>query len=150
MLFGELLRQRLGQSLTPEAIAQDHIRASEWYENNALAFEAFRHATAADDIERAERLIGSKEMGLHSRSVAMPVLDWLDSLPKTVLDARAGLRVRSAMLALMAGQTTVVEEKWQAAENALRGVELDEKTRDLVGQTHAPGPRWRTPNTTPK
>ncbi len=133
-LFGDLLRKRLGQNLAPEGIAELHIHASEWYENNDLMLEAFRHAAAANDVERAERLIGSKEMDLHLRSVAMPVLDWLASLPKTVLDARPWLWVRSATLALMAGQTTGVEEKLQAAENALQGVELDEKIRDLIGQ----------------
>jgi LuxR family transcriptional regulator, maltose regulon positive regulatory protein len=133
-LFGDLLRKRLPQSLAPGEIAELHIRASEWYEHNSLAFEAFHHATAANDMERAERLIESKEMNLYFRSVAMPVLDCLASLPEAVLVTRPGLLVRSAMLALMVGQTTDVEEKLQAAENALRGVELDEKTHDLIGQ----------------
>ena len=133
-LFGDLLRQRLGQSLTRGEIAEHHIRASQWYEENGLLFEAFRHATAANDIERAERLIGSREMGLHLHSVVMPILDWLDSLPKTVLDASPRLWVRSATLALMGGQSTGVEEKLQAAEKALHNVDLDDKTRDLIGQ----------------
>jgi LuxR family maltose regulon positive regulatory protein len=133
-LFGDLLRQRLGQSLTPETIAEDHIRASEWHEINGLMFEAFRHAAAANDIERAKRLIESKEMPLHFRGVAMSVLDWLASLPATVLDAKPWLRVRSATLALMAGQTTGVEEKLQAAERALQNIEPDAGTRDLIGQ----------------
>jgi LuxR family maltose regulon positive regulatory protein len=133
-LFGGFLRQRLGQGLTPEAIAEYHIRASQWYEDNGLAIEAFHHAAAAKDVERAERLTESKEMSLHSRSVATTVLDWLASLPKTVLDARPALWVKSATLALMAGQTTGVEEKLQAAEKALQNVDLDEKTRDLIGK----------------
>ena len=133
-LFGDLLRQRLGQSLRPEAIAEDHIRASEWYEINSLMLEAFHHATAANDVERAERLIGSKEMPLHLRDVATAVLDWLASLPTTVLDAKPWLRVRSATLALMAGQTTGVEEKLQAAEKALQNIEADATNRDLIGQ----------------
>jgi LuxR family maltose regulon positive regulatory protein len=33
-LFGDLLRKRLGQSLTPGGIAELHIHASQWYENN--------------------------------------------------------------------------------------------------------------------
>ena len=42
-------------------MAEYHIRASEWYENNDLMLEAFQHAAAANDIERAERLMESKE-----------------------------------------------------------------------------------------
>jgi LuxR family maltose regulon positive regulatory protein len=133
-LFGDLLRKRLGQSLTLDEITELHVRASEWYENNGLAFEAFHHATVANDVDRAARLIQSKGMPLHFRSVAIPVLDWLASLPKPVLDARPMLWVKSATLSLVAGQTTGVEERLQAAENALRNIELDEKNRDLIGQ----------------
>ncbi len=133
-LFGDLLRQRLGRSLTPEAIAEDHIRASQWYEDNGLVFEAFRHATAANDVEHAARLLEGRSLPLHLRGVAMAVLDWLASLPAAVLDARPFLRVRSATLALVTGQTTGVEEKLQAAEKVLQETDLDEKSRDLIGQ----------------
>jgi LuxR family maltose regulon positive regulatory protein len=133
-LFGDLLRQRLGQSLTLGEIAQDHIRASEWHEINGLMFEAFRHAAAVNDIERASRLIESKEMPLHLHDVAASVLNWLASLPTMVLDAQPRLWVRSATLALMAGQTTGVEEKLQVAERALQNIESDAVTRDLIGQ----------------
>ena len=133
-LFGDLLRQRLEQSLTLGEIAKYHIRASQWYENNDLAFEAFRHATAANDVERAKRLIQSKEMPLHFRGVTMAVLDWLASLPTMVLDAKPWLRVKSATLALVTGQTTDVEEKLQAAERALQNIEPDADTLDLIGQ----------------
>ena len=73
-------------------------------------------------------------MPLHLRSTVNAILEWLASLPKPVLDARPLLWVRSATMALTAGQTTGVEEKLQAAEAALQGVELDDKTRDLIGQ----------------
>src|SRR5450759_2492798 len=64
-LFGDLLRKRLGTSLASERIAELHIRASEWYENNDLMLEAFHHATVANDVERAVRLLDSNEMPLH-------------------------------------------------------------------------------------
>jgi LuxR family maltose regulon positive regulatory protein len=133
-LFGSLLRQRLGQELTPEEIAKLHICASQWYENNDLMLEAFRHAAAANDLARAERLIESKGMGLHYYSVTTAILQWLDALPQPALDARPLLRVRSATLALMAGRTTGVEEKLLAAEKCLQDLELDAKTRNLIGQ----------------
>ena len=119
-LFGSLLRQRLGQSLTHKEIAGLHIRASAWHETNHLLFEAFQHAAAADDLERAERLIESRGMGLHYHSVATAILDWLDALPPAALDARPLLRVRSATLALMAGRTTGVEESWRRRRGVCR------------------------------
>ncbi len=145
-LFAGFLRQRLQQSAASSAegemdVAELHVRASQWHEDNGLAFEAFRHATAANDVERAERLIESGGMPLHLLGVVTVVLDWLASLPKTVPDARPLLWVRQATLLLVIGQTTGVEEKLQAAEAALaaapQGAEPDDKARDLVGQIAA-------------
>jgi LuxR family maltose regulon positive regulatory protein len=130
-LFAELLRQRLQQK---GSSAIYHLRASAWLERNGLTFEAFRHATAAQDVERAIRLIESEEIGLHFRGVALAVMDWLAALPEAVLDAHPLLRVRPATLALMAGQTSGVEEKIQAAEKALLNVAPDANSRDLIGQ----------------
>jgi LuxR family maltose regulon positive regulatory protein len=111
-----------------------HIRASQWFEENGLEFEAFQHAAAANDVARAEHLIDSKGMNLHYRSVATAVLTWLAALPPTLLDRTPSLWVRSATLALMAGQTSGVEEKLQAAEKALQNYEEDARRRDLIGQ----------------
>ncbi len=141
-LFGDLLRKRLGQSLTPGGIAELHIHASQWYENNDLMIEAFRHAAAANDIERAVRLMESKKMPIHLRGAATAILDWLESLPKTVLDARPALWWMQAAMLLTIGQLIGVEEKLQATEAALAlaalpGATLDETTRDLVGKIAA-------------
>ncbi len=140
-LFAELLQQRLQQSVPSgndeRCVAEYHVRASQWYEDHALEIEAFHHAVAANDIEHAERLTTGGEMPLHSLPAVTAILNWLDSLPKTVLDARPWLWVRSATSALMAGQTTGVEEKLQAAEKAMQNTDLDYKTRDLIGQIAA-------------
>ncbi len=137
-LFGDLLRQRLGQDLPAGAVAELHIRASQWYEDQGLEIEAFHHAVAANDVARAERLMEGKGIPLHSRSAVNAIVAWLASLPKSVLDARPLLWVRSATMALTVGQTAGVEEKLQAAEAAL-AVALengapDAQTRDLIGQ----------------
>ena len=72
-LFADLLRQRLHQSTASSPgdagrdVAELHIRASQWYEDNGLEIEAFHHAAAANDVERAERLIEGKGMPLHFR-----------------------------------------------------------------------------------
>jgi LuxR family maltose regulon positive regulatory protein len=145
-LFAGFLRQRL-QSATASpgyegrGVTEYHIRASQWYEDNGLGLEAFHHAAAANDIERAERLIGSEGMPLHFRGTVMAILDWLLSLPKTVLDAQPSLWVKSATLSLVAGQTTGVEERLNAAEAALQARRqggkpaaiADDKIRNLIG-----------------
>ena len=127
-LFGDLLRKRLGQSLTPQGIAGLHLHASGWYENHDLMLDAFRHAALANDLERAIRLMESRKMPLHRRGTATTILDWLDTLPETVRNARPVLWWKQASLMLEIGQTIGVEEKLQAAE-ACNGT-----SRDLTGK----------------
>ena len=148
-LFADLLRQRLNQNIVSPAGAGDresrlnelHIRASQWYEDNGLDIEAFQHAAAANDIDRAARLVQEKGLPLHSSTAMAPVLKWLASLPADVLQARPSLWVTHAALLLATGQTAGVEEKIQAAENVLapvmQGTIVDERLRFLVGQMAA-------------
>ncbi|NIV37017.1 MAG: hypothetical protein GWN58_48570, partial [Anaerolineae bacterium] len=107
-----------------------HKRASIWYENHGLEIEAFQHAAAANDVEHAARLIegkgtpgvqrmpGIQGMPLHYRGAVAPVLNWLESLPTTVLDARPSLWVMYASALVFSGQSTSAEPKLQAAEAA--------------------------------
>jgi len=140
-LFTELLRQRLSQSAfsgnKEGGVAEYHIRASQWYEDNDLEIEAFQHAAASNDIERAARLVEGKGMPLQFRGALAPVLIWLASLSTTVLDARPSLWVMYASALSMTGQLTGVEPKLQAAEAVLQGAELDDKTRNLIGHIAA-------------
>jgi LuxR family maltose regulon positive regulatory protein len=139
-LFADLLRQRLHQG-KPDILDVLHIRASAWYEKNGLEIEAFQHAAAANDLERAERLIEGEGLPLHWRGAAAPVLNWLASLPTTALDARPSLWVTYASVLVFAGQSSGVEQKLQAAEAALQGVKKgvkpDNKTQDLIGRIAA-------------
>ncbi len=138
-LFAELLRQRLTQQAAGSAADRDgdHIRASAWFEAHALEIEAFHHAAVANDVVRAERLIMSGRIPQHSRAAVTALFDWMESLPRTALDARPWLWVGSATVALNAGRTTGVEEKLQAAEQALQHADLDDATRDVIGQIAA-------------
>ncbi len=135
-LFADLLRQRL-LTTSPEAhLNALHIRASQWYEANGLELEAFHHAAAGQDIQRAERLMDGSGIPLHLRGAAMTVLNWLDSLPSAVLDARPWLWLRSAGLMLVNGQTTGVEAKLQATERGLQSTALlaDEAKQHMRGR----------------
>jgi LuxR family transcriptional regulator, maltose regulon positive regulatory protein len=118
-------------------IAELHKRASQWYEDNGLEIEAFHHAVAAHDVERAARLVEGKGMPLQFRGAVTPVLHWLESLPKTALDARPSLWVMYASALSMTGQMAGVEAKLQAAELALQGARQDEQTRNLTGHIAA-------------
>ncbi|HEY3059308.1 MAG TPA: LuxR C-terminal-related transcriptional regulator [Chloroflexota bacterium] len=135
-LFADLLRQRLHQSGTRSngEVTELHRRASQWYEDTGLEIEAFLHAAAANDVERAERLVEGHGVPLQYRGAGVRVLKWLESLPTTVLDARPSLWVTYATALFFSGRHTAVEQKLQAAEAALRGTEQDDAWRDLVGR----------------
>ncbi|MBB6669491.1 LuxR C-terminal-related transcriptional regulator [Cohnella nanjingensis] len=129
-LFADVLRRRLDSSVAADL----HLRASLWYEQHDLPFEAFQHAIASGEVDRAARLAeGEGGTPLHFRGVVVPILNWLSSLPKAELDARPSLRVIYASTLLMVGRMTDVEPQLLSAEAALQGVEPEEKVRDLIG-----------------
>ena len=138
-LFGDLLRKRMEQKFTADEIAQLHLRASQWFENSGLIFEAFKHAVSARNVERAEFLMEHKEMPAYLPGVAATILKWLESLPVSVLNAKPSLWWKQAAMMLNSYKTVGVEEKLQAAEAALASrmppqAMMDEWTRNLVGK----------------
>jgi LuxR family maltose regulon positive regulatory protein len=143
-LFADLLRQRLQEGSVPCAedkgveVTELHIRASKWYEDNELDVEAFEHAAAANDVERAERLMEGEGMPLQYRGAMTPVLNWLESLPAELMDAKPSLWVAYASALTIVGRPVdAIEEILQSAEIALESAELDDKIRDLIGQIAA-------------
>ena len=139
-LFAELLRQRLQQATTSASevtvneTAELHRRASQWYEENALDLRAFQHAASANDIQRAERLIGKRGIARHSYGVTTTIVKWLESLPTATLNARPSLWWRYGSLLLVIGQTTGVEEKLRAAEEAMESQLEKDRSRHLIGK----------------
>ena len=119
-LFADLLRQQLGRRPAMGA-AGLHARASRWYEDNGMEIEAFRHAAAANDVERAERLVEGDGKPLYFRGVTAPVLQWLESLPAAAMDARPSLWVTFASALMLSGRPDGVEDRLRAAEAALNG-----------------------------
>lgn len=136
-LFAELLRQRLAQ-LGQNEINSLHIRASEWFETNGLELEAFHHATAAHDVERAVRLIEGEGLPLYFRGEVVSVQHWLDSLPEAEFKVRPSLWVTYASVLTLTGRLhDTIEEILQAAETALPSTAHDVQTNDLLGQIAA-------------
>lgn len=142
-LFGDLLRQRLRQIAGAGEVAAIHSRASAWFEANNLELEAFQHAVAAQEIDRAARLAEGRGMPLLFRGAVAPVIGWLAALPRAELDARPALWVMYASALLFTSRIAGIEEKLRAAEAVLQQAglqkseaqeaELDAQTRSLIG-----------------
>ena len=132
-LFRDLLRQQRGRFTTPNA-AELHTRASRWYEDNGMEIEAFRHAVAANDLDRAELLVEGNGKPLYFRGAIAVVLQWLESLPADALDARPSLWVMFASTLMLSARPSGVEDKLRAAEAALQGAAQDAMARHLEGR----------------
>jgi len=138
-LFAEVLRQRLlSRSSSADSgkgglVRALHVRASKWFEQHSYDLEAFQHAVAAMDIDRAEHLIEGKGMPLHLRGAVYPVLGWLESLSPDIINSRPVLNVMFASVLLFVGKTGGVEEKLIKAEEMLNGEQPNERQRDLIG-----------------
>ncbi|MBN2500819.1 MAG: hypothetical protein JXB38_08585 [Anaerolineales bacterium] len=139
-LFSDLLRHRLVKNFALQAEDKEkyinglHIRASKWHEENGLAFEAFQHAAAGHDVQRAQWLIEGKKIPRHFSGTVTAILKWLGSLPETEFYDRPSLWLLYASLLLINGQTLGVEEKLQFAENALKSDKQDSKSRMIIGR----------------
>ena len=120
-LFGDLLRQRLGQSLTPEEIAKYHIRASEWYEQNGDESEAFHHAITARDFNRAARLTEMAWQGMDESFQSAAWLGWVKQLPEELIRTRPVLCTQIAWALMDAGEVDASESRLRDAERWLDG-----------------------------
>ena len=87
-LFAEVLRARLQRTAGKGGLAPLHTRAAEWYEDHGEVNEAFKHAIAAQDFERAARLIEENWLQMGHAGQMNTVLRWLQSMPDEVIRAR--------------------------------------------------------------
>lgn len=141
-LFASLLRKRLEKAFDQTEIASLHRLASEWYENNDLIIDAFKHAASAEDLDHAIRLMQSDKMPLHIRGTTTMLLEWLETLPVKIMDEQPLLWWKMAQMLLLNGQISEAQEKLKLCEAALASAEpstidIDKKSHDLIGRIAA-------------
>ncbi len=120
-LFGDLLRQRLGQERTAEEISQNHIHASEWYERNGDWSEAFHHAIAAQDFGRGAALAETTWQDMNESFQNATWLGWVKQLPEKLIQIRPVLCTQIAWSLMDAGDVDTSEARLQNAEALLNG-----------------------------
>jgi LuxR family maltose regulon positive regulatory protein len=117
-LFAELLRQRLHQN-GDESVAELHVRASRWFEDNGLETEAIHHALIAEDFERAAGLVEMAWPAMDARFRAAAWLGWVKALPDELVRARPVLSVGYAWALLGGGELEAGEARLLDAERWL-------------------------------
>jgi len=135
-LFVDVLRAHL-KIENPDIIPTLHQQASGWYEKNGFEIEAFQHAAAGNDIDRAESIIVGSRIPIYFRGAVRPVLNWLTSLSPSIMNDRPSLWVMYGWTLMIAHQNAEVESKLQSAAIVLAGNVQDENSRDLVGSIAA-------------
>ena len=131
-LFAEFLRARL-RRIQPERVPELHRRAAEWYEDHGSIAEAVRHALAAEDFERAARLVEQTRGAMITRDELNTLLGWLQGLPDELVRSRPPLCLAYAWVLILTGQVDAVEVRLRDAEVALGagGAEPVERARVL-------------------
>jgi LuxR family maltose regulon positive regulatory protein len=120
-LFRDLLRQRLGQGLSGAEIAGLHLRASEWYEKNGDVYEAFQHAIAANDFNRAAGIAETTWQGMNESFQNAAWLRWVEQLPGELIPLRPVLCTQIAWSLMNTGDVHGSESRLQDAERSLDG-----------------------------
>jgi LuxR family maltose regulon positive regulatory protein len=139
-LFSDLLRVRLNQSLARDeigSVAELHIRASEWYEENGYLGESFHHAVTAEDFERAAALAEQawQAMDLSYQSAAW--LGWVKKLPDELVRTRPLLSTQYAWALIDASELEEVDSRLRDAERWLETMGDDSARVDSSGRGKA-------------
>lgn len=140
-LFSDALRTRLRQTGAAQIVTL-HARAAEWHARNGSRDEAIRHALAAEDFDRAARLIEDEAGDMLLRGQSATLRSWLDALPDAYVRSRPRLNYCAAWALLFAGQLDAVEPRLREVEQSTAGFERWDvqpdspfrPTRGLVGE----------------
>jgi LuxR family maltose regulon positive regulatory protein len=114
-LFAEALRHRL-QRNHPTLVPELHRRASAWYAQHGLTYDAVHHALAAADFAQAAGLIEQAFDALVRQGEIVTLQRWVAALPDELLRS-------SVELAVVQGWLLFVSGKHAAAERHLQDIE---------------------------
>src|SRR5829696_4009653 len=132
-LFADVLRQRLSQE-RPDLVPELHQRASGWFEEEGLVAEAIHHALAAQDWERAVRLIETSGMALVLSRQVQTMLGWIDGLPEELVRERPVLCTIHAIALVFLNRSDAAEARLQDAERNLLGNPMTDEARAILGR----------------
>lgn len=119
-LFGDLLRQRSEQNIASNEVAELHLNASAWFEQNGDLADAFRHAMAAKDQNRAADIAERAWLGMDETFQSGQWLGWVKQLSGSVRRLRPVLCVQIAWAYMDASKADESESFLQEAEQCLR------------------------------
>jgi LuxR family transcriptional regulator, maltose regulon positive regulatory protein len=131
-LFADVLRKRLEQQY-PQLLPELHRRASHWYEQNGLTFEAIQQAIVANDKERAAQLIeGNGCFLLMSGGELATLLNWTEAI-EFQAETHPWLAILKGWALALTGNLDRVEPVLRVPEQVLTPLEPTDEVRTLRG-----------------
>ena len=124
-LFASLLRQRLLDTESADAIRALKRCAGEWYLGHDQPVAAVEMALAAGDFELAAGFIEQSDVRLFMGSEIASLVKWTQAMPPAVIAARPRLNMMAAWAAHATGHVGLCEQVIQALERAA-GVTIDD------------------------
>ncbi len=121
----------LVQTSAPRLIPELHCRASRWYEQQGDVVKALSHALAASAFAEAARWREQDSATSLAGSQPLTLLEWLHTLPETLLQAPAALGLLHALVLMDAAQG---EEAWARLQVVGQGRDLGEDAQDAPGR----------------
>jgi LuxR family maltose regulon positive regulatory protein len=119
-LFRDVLRAELARR-EPEAIPDLHRRAADRFEEAGMLEEAFMHAHASGDGDRAAGLLQRVGLAAYRVGRIASLRRWLDLLGEDAIARNNGLALMAAWIAALGGDP-VAAERWAAAAAADDGL----------------------------
>ena len=110
-----------------------HLRASHWYQANGYPAEAFQHAVAARDFDRAAELAEQAWPSMEDTFQTTAWLGWIKQLPAELIRVRPVLCTQAGWSYSNAGEPEASERHLQDAERALAGAADRDEFRPLPG-----------------
>jgi LuxR family transcriptional regulator, maltose regulon positive regulatory protein len=114
--------------LDPNTERHLHLRASGWFEAAGDDDLAVRHALAAGDLVRAERLVTAALPRLFTLGRSLTVQRWLDAFPRSYVHNRPPLCVAAGMSCLGVGD----------GDGALAWLQFGEHALERLGEAAGP------------
>lgn len=121
-LFATLLRQRLKQTKSSE-IAEHLQQAYNWCRDNGYIDEALKYSLSAGDNQFAAELVQENAMRYLEVGAVATLLNWLNQLPKGVIDEHPWLCVYRAWALLLSGKLQEVEKCLFQSEQVMENID---------------------------
>jgi LuxR family maltose regulon positive regulatory protein len=134
-LFSDVMRNRL-QRMYPDQLSDLHLRAAEWFEKNHFIGEALHHALAAEEQDRAARLVEQNAMAMLMRGELATLLGWIESI-ESLAHERPWLSIYQSWVLTLTGQLDQVDPWLQEAEHLVSQHDVVSEARDMLGHVAA-------------